>query len=235
MKRLLFILTVLISFNSQAQLGEEYRNRRIRSSYQILDLKKGALFFRIRHNQREIDYLRKYNREAEANKIEEQRRSLNKRIMHAFKENFDFCEVYFFYSEYSKNLRLRQFDSIQFLDSTLTYDPKIKPEPDCFFTAEMGTVKADTAKFFDGYAIHETERGLEKKPTYVKGPDAGFKAITIMSDQFIQLVHPFPYYVRSYTANPNQKRLLWYAKKLNIALNEYYDKVKTSSAVFAKN
>ncbi|MFT4602356.1 MAG: hypothetical protein ACI857_002542 [Arenicella sp.] len=234
--KLSLAILLIFSFQSSSfgQLGKEYQNRRLRSALQVLDLKKGALFVRIRTKNKEVEYLRKYGREKEALKIETERAKLNSNIIRAFTSNFDFCPVYFFYSEDSKNIRLRQFDKVQFIDSTLKHNPSIQPTADCFFTAELGTVQADTAKFFTGYVVHETENGLAEKPTYVKGPVAGFKAIAVMSDQFIQLVHPFPYYVRSYMANPNQKRLFWYVEKLNIAINDYYDKVKTKSSTSLK-
>ena len=85
--------------------------------------------------------------------------------------------------------------------------------------------------FYTGTVYHETEDGLKEKPTYVSGAAAGFKGITIMSDQFIQLVHPFPYCLRTYIENPNLKRFMWYVKKSDLALTDYYHKIKSGSTI----
>jgi hypothetical protein len=211
---------------SMAQLGKEYKDKRAMSAQQIIDLKKGALFVRIRNRSRQVASLKKYGRDKEALEVEQKRAALNKKIIKAFTRNFKFCTVYFFYSQDSKFIRLQQYDSVKFVDSTLKHNPLIRPKHECYFTAELGTVAPDTARYFGGYYLAETENGLEQKARYYKSADSGFKALVVKSNEFVQLAHPFPYYVRSYSANPSLKRMLWYVKKLNIALEEYYEIVK---------
>ena len=224
--RIFFIFCIsILPFSSTAQLGKEYKDKREMSAQQIIDMKKAGLFVRIRDRHVQVASLRKYGQNEAADKVERERATLNKRIVKAFKRNFKFCPVYFFYSQDSKFIRLQQYDSVRFVDSTLRYDSSIRPKHECYFTAELGTVAPDTARYFGGYYLTETENGLEKKERYYKTSDAGFKALIIKSNEFVQLSHPFPYYVRSYTANPNLKRMLWYVKKMNIALDEYYGKV----------
>lgn len=225
LKSLLTAVFILCFIHSNAQIGSEYKNRRIRSAEQIKSLKQGALFFRLRTRDNQVEYLRKYGRYDEADKIEQKRFNMNVNIIDAFNQYFSFCPVYFFYSKDSKYVRQAQFDSLVFLDSGLVANPAIRPNPTYYCTAEFGTVKADTARFYGGTKIVEGEDGLEERPVYTTGPDAGFKAIIIQSDQFIQLVKPFPFYQRTFTATPNRKRIMGFARKLNAALFEYFDTV----------
>lgn len=225
MKVVGLVLLVFFSYSGYSQLGEEYENRRIRSAQQIKAFKKGVLMVRLRNRDAEVAYLKKYGRLNEAKKVEEKRASLNKSLIKAFRANFNFCPVYFFFSEDSKQVRLGQFDSVGFVDTSLRVVDTIRPNPTYYLTAELGKVVADTARHFGGYRTVEGENGLERQPIYHTGPDAGFKALIIKSDQFIQLVHPFPYYVRTYFEHPNERRMMWYVKKLNLALIEYYQKL----------
>ena len=225
MKRFLFFLLVSLTFTGYSQLGKEYENRKIRSALQIKAFKNGVLFIRIRNRDAEVEYLKKYGRVEEARKVERKRKELNQRLIRAFQTNFDFCPVYFFFSKDSKHIRLGQFDSVGFVDTSLQVIDTIRPRPSYYLTAELGKVVADTAKFFGGYRTVETVDGLVQQPIYYTGPDAGFKGLIIKSDQFIQLVHPFPYYVRTYFEHPNERRMMWYVKKLNLALHEYYLKL----------
>ena len=220
-----FLFFLFASANSYSQLGDDYKNRRIRSKEQIVALKDGALFFRLRTRDAEVAHLRKYGREAEADKIEKKKSDFNKNVIEAFTTYFTFCPVYFFYSKDSKFIRQAQFDSVTFLDAGLVQNKEIRPKPSYYCTAEFGTVQADTARYYGGTRVVEGETGLEERPTYTKGPDAGFKAILIKSDQFIQLVHPFPFYQRTFTANANRKRIMSFVRKLNAALLDYFDSV----------
>jgi hypothetical protein len=222
MIRFLLVFLFCLSFVAYAQIGKVYEDRKIRSAQQIKKFKEGVLFVRIRNRDLEVEYLKKYGRIEEARKVENKRRELNQRLIRAFNANFDFCPVYFFFSHDSKHIRLGQFDSVGFVDTSLNVVDSIKPKPSYYLTAELGKVVADTAKFFGGYRTVETEDGLVQKPIYHTGPDAGFKGLIIKSDQFIQLVHPFPYYVRTYFEHPNERRMMWYVKKLNAALHQYY-------------
>lgn len=225
MARILLFFWICLASISYAQIGKEYEDRKIRSAQQIKQFKDGALFVRIRNRDLEVEYLKKYGRIEEARKVERKRRELNQRLIRAFNANFDFCPVYFFFSHDSKHIRLGQFDSVGFVDTSLNVIDTIRPNPSYYLTAELGKVVADTAKFFGGYRTVESEDGLVQQPIYHTGPDAGFKGLIIKSDQFIQLVHPFPYYVRTYFEHPNERRMMWYVKKLNAALHEYHLKL----------
>ena len=227
--RLFFIsLFLALPFFGLTQLGKEYKDKREMSAQQIVDMKKGALFVRIRNRSRQVESLKKYGHHKEAQEVADKRAALNKKIITAFTRNFKFCPVYFFYSGDSKFVRLQQYDSVKFVDSTLKHVPSIRPNHECYFTAELGKVLPDTARYFGGYYLAETENGLEKTPRYYKAADSGFKAIVLKSNEFVQLTHPLPYYVRTFRENPNLKKMLWYVKKLDLALHDYYDKVKAS-------
>lgn len=71
----------------------------------IVMLKNGALFVRLKTSELQISGLKKRGKEKEAEEIRKEQENNNRSIIAAFKANFNFCPVYFFYSNYSTKVK----------------------------------------------------------------------------------------------------------------------------------
>ena len=72
---------------------------------EILMLEKGALLVRLKTSELQIEALKKAGKEKEAEELKTSQESENKAIVEAFKTNFTFCPVYFFYSSHSNEIK----------------------------------------------------------------------------------------------------------------------------------
>lgn len=199
---------------------------KILSAGQINQLKNGTLLVILKTRKNTIDAYRKAGKIKLADKLEEQQIFLNESIVGAFKENFNFCPVYFFLSDYARDIKNKNFKDVVFLDRNFEPDTNLKFMIKNFFIAEFGNIEQDTAKYFDGYHAMNTNKKVEKKAKYHGGPNMGFRALIIMSDQLVQLARPFPYYIRTFDSlwlfERNAETVV---KKLNKKLNKFYNKV----------
>ncbi|WP_027420085.1 hypothetical protein [Crocinitomix catalasitica] len=159
-------------------------------------------------------------------KIESEQADLNKKIVEAFQNNFDFCPTYFFFSDYSSSIRKGDFNNVEFLNEKLLPDTTILLSNRSFLIAEFGRIEQDTAKYFDGYYYTSGDNGLERKTSYYGGPNMRFGALVIKNDQFMQLRRPFPYYVRTFDSLPIKRSPKNVVKRMNKKLQRFYKKNK---------
>lgn len=71
----------------------------------IILLKNGALFIKLKTSENVINGLIARGRKDEAEKIRTDQAMENKEIINAFKNNFKFCKVFFFYSNNSQKIK----------------------------------------------------------------------------------------------------------------------------------
>lgn len=201
-----------------------YRDQlKILTTQQINQLHNGALLVRLQTKKKSIAALRKTKKDKLADMIETRQAELNKVIIRAFQDNFDFCPVYFFFSNHSENVRKKQFDKVEFLNYSLLPDTNINFDHKDFLISEFGTIEQDKAKHFDGYYTVQGENGLEKRTKYYGGSNMRFGALIIKSDQFVQLRKPFPYYVRTFDSLPIRRKPKKVVIKMNMKLLNFYN------------
>jgi hypothetical protein len=229
MKQIFLILFLLLTACANAQqvaAGQENTVNRINydllASQQIKDLKQGVLMVRLQTKAKSISAMREQGNNDLADKIEKLQNETNKAIIKAFKENFKFCPVYFFFSQYSINILERQFEKVLFLNDSLLPDPNIKLSNTNFLTAEFGAISQDTAQYFDGYYYVHGEEGLEQETKSYGSSNMGFNALIIKSDKFVQLHKPFPYYARQSNPSPTFKDFKKSVVKMDKRLSKYY-------------
>ena len=190
---------------------------------QINQLKDGALLVRLKTKKLGITALRKLGKNEQADEIEKKQAEFNLNIISAFKTNFNFCPTYFFYSDYSTNVKENQFDKVIFLNDSLRPDTTIKFENKKFLVAEFGTIEQDTVKYFSNYSYEQKENwSVKKASNYSGGPDFGCDALIIRSDKLIQLRHPFPYFIRTREPLPRKQVLNRTVKTMNKKLTKFY-------------
>ena len=201
MKKYIILLALLsCSFFSFSQnTPPSNLEMRMRANRQYVELLDGALLVRLSNPQKKIAALRKYGYSEEANNAQLQQDNENKEIIKSFKDEFTICKSYFFFSEHSNLVRAKDFSEPIFLDVDLNIDPSILLTSDIFLIAEFGHVMQDTPVYVDS-RITDFEDGYNLRTSYWAGPDLHFGALTMMSDQFVQLRRPFPRYARTFNS-----------------------------------
>jgi hypothetical protein len=154
---LLFISAPGIAQNIEKKKKKFKQELHASTKEQIHQLKNGALLVRLKTRTNAIVALRKMGEHTKADAIQQQQAAFNSDIIHAFRKNFNFCPVYFFYSDYSDTIKAKRLDKVVFLNDSLQPDPTVKFEKKNFLIADFGTVEQDTAKTYS-YSSMEPDR-----------------------------------------------------------------------------
>lgn len=193
--------------------------------WQIEQLKSGVLLVRLSTRKASIRALYQAGQDAKAEELEKQVEQTNNSIIQGFKSGFDFCDVYFFESDFSDMVRKNELDKIDFVDKSIKSGAEKNPKDVTCFVAEYANLQADTVKGTDrnkpGYGIDN-----QTTSTY-SNSNLGIPALVIKNDQFVQLTDPFPYYVRSYDSIGVVDRTpVQSVGALNKKLNKFYSNRK---------
>lgn len=103
MKKQLLLLLLLMTTGAFAQKRDDARAN-------ILMLKNGALFVRLKTSELKISALKKNGMAKEAEEVRVNQENTNKMIVAAFKEKYSFSKVYFFYSNYSNQVKAGNYN-----------------------------------------------------------------------------------------------------------------------------
>ncbi len=155
---------------------------------QIELLKKGALLVGLKTGELQIKALDKEAAQAYLKKVETE----NKTIIEAFRKNYHFSPVYFFYTSCSENITAKNLAPCM-LNDQLQRDTTLNSLPQQFLTAEFG--------FTDEQSI---------------------EGLIIMDDHFKQLREPFPFLIRRYSGVATKLTPAEMVIKLNKAFSEFY-------------
>jgi hypothetical protein len=216
-----------VSANQKNESGSKRVKAKRAAIAQIKQLHDGVLLVRLHTNANVIEALSKKGKVNEANMLKQKQRMANVKIVAAFKTEFRFCPVYFFLSNYSKFVKGRQFDQVQFVNDSLEADTRIKLTESNFLTAEFGTIEQDTAKYLSDYTKGLDSNGNYRlAPSYIGGANPGFEVVAIKSDQFVQLRKPFPFYVRTYSTLFFKRSANKTVRFMNKKLSKYYENYK---------
>lgn len=163
---------------------KKYHRRAVKvASWQIQNLKFGAIVIRLQNDQRKIDGYLKVGDKKSAELVMAEAQYRNRSIIYSALGQIDFCKVYFMYSQSSDSLLGGKRNNI-FIDSTLKVQQNIVMnenfyvilEEDFLYQSSIGFVKEDSAK----YAV---ERGYSN----------GTKPFLFKNKYGHQLKNPFPY------------------------------------------
>lgn len=150
---------------------------------QINLLKKdGALLVRLKNNANTIAKLKAAGNIDLATQVERETAIKNKIIMASYLQEFTFCPVYFFYSNFSDSVKYKKLDGV-FLDSTLTLNSSIICNAKFYLIAESGKVNNSSLGIVPlSQAPNAIERGTPSREA----------SIVVKNRFFIQLHKPFP-------------------------------------------
>lgn len=220
-----FSLNVVVGQNKKQKKLNFNQRAEATAKQQINELKNGVLLVRLKTQQPKIDALKKTGRLIAAQKVADEQAFKNYKIAKAFQSKFDFCPVLFFYSHQSKYILSGQYDSIQFLNSSLQPDTSLKLKSTNFYVAEFGVLQEDTLKKFEGNVYEYGANGIEPRPEYHGNTTRHIEALVVLSKQLIQLRNPFPYYISTTVFILFEKSAYETVKEFNIALHECYKRL----------
>ncbi|MGB3617685.1 MAG: hypothetical protein WBA12_06155 [Catalinimonas sp.] len=137
-----------------------------------------VLLVRLPAQTQVIDALEARRQTARAAAVRNERDEKNATWMNAFRTQFDFCPVYFFYADDSPRVRDQAWGEVAFLDGT--------PGLDTLEAARILTAEVRARR-----AAHNA--GNAHTPS---SSDATFEALRLMDHQFQPMPHPAPRRVR---------------------------------------
>lgn len=212
------------TFRGQQQSKVERINA---SKTQIVELKNSFLLIRLKTGKNTIDAMLKAGQSEMAEKRQKQIDEENIRIIKSFRTEFDFCPVYFFYSDDSKFVADKQFEKVNFLNDSLQPDITVKLNPEKFFIAEWGNVQGDTASYYS-HTSYEPDGNFSQGPVYVYygGGTSDAKGLIVKDCRFYQLRSPFPFFVKNPFFRKKEKTELYVVRELNRKLWDYLAQVK---------
>jgi len=189
MKKLIFILILLVSVTGFSQTNPEqiFRN-----------LKNGAILVRLTSKSKTINAVKDKNPKL-AERIAIEQKERNQEIVNAFNEGFTLCPVYYFYDFDSRTIRNGNFKNV-LLDKELNSLTESINLLDNYLIAEFGETKGDSIHL-PGEKILIDQQGKIKESrdtSYVMYDGYDFKAVVLFTPDFVSVQRPFPRYARKY-------------------------------------
>ena len=167
MKKYLLILLFALPILAISQGVLTSSEAKLKASSQIKMLKNGKLIVRLHTKSRTIKLLQDKGMLKRANYIKEEQEKLNLKIVESFKD-FKFCEVYFFYSDFSGAIIEENYSKVKLLDSSLKNSG---------INLDSNFLVADFGKMAGGNQMN-------------------MESMYLMDNKLKLLFKPFPFYVR---------------------------------------
>ncbi len=173
---LLACICLLLILNSCSK----YQARRTNALQNIEMLRENVLLVRLKSEDKKIAALQKRNQQAAIVRTKNELLKQNTAIINAFKDNFKFCDLYFFYANEAKFLRNEEHDKL-----TL-YNSKLQPVADNSFITKGYLIAALDY-------IHEIQFvGENETVRKAVSSTFGYPSLVLMDKDFVQLDKPFP-------------------------------------------
>jgi hypothetical protein len=158
-------LNLSINYIVNKRKNKEPKLRKISRESKISrldELNSGILLVRLKNWDQKISAHKSAGNTAIANALTLERRSQNFEILKAFKKDYHFSDVAFFYSDDSKNVKEGNFDGI-FLNDSLVRDPTIKFDKSRnWFIGEVDFLEMDTTKHWQNSHYNIYTKKYEK-------------------------------------------------------------------------
>jgi hypothetical protein len=217
-KELILFAAIFLIFQSNSNVySQTLRNEdysKITAAKQIVELAEGALIVRLKTGKSSIEAMRNSGRIKEADKKELEVSEYNISIYSAFRKAFDFCPVYFIYSDDSQYVLRWQLDKLVFLDDSLNPKSQVEFDYVYIYTAEFGKTEKGNLCSFD-----DPEKGSS-------GSEFIFDALRIMDSNFRQLCSPFPWYSKINYLLVFKRDPESVVENMNRMLHDFYKKCK---------
>lgn len=202
---LAIILAIIsISFSSVSAQGYyEGPNRKERKELaksNIEAMKGGVLLVRLQNYNKKVEAMQSRGMQEKADEVLREQKEKHQEIMQAFKTSFQFCKVYFFYSDNTTQVKDGKFDGI-------------------LFDAEMNKVSPELSEA--SVFVLDSERA------YLDGLDSNQIGFTVLDSEMEHLGDPFPYVVRKRKGTVVSERTYpVMVETLEAQLTSYYQKTQ---------
>ena len=193
----------------------------------IQNLKQGVLLVRLSTRMQAIQSYNQSGQKDLAEKLAAEQAEINRLIAESFKNNFNFCRVYFFYSNYSEFILSNEYDKIIFMNYNLNPDTTVNLKNEKFLIAEFARIEQDTSA--TGWEYYKDKSSLKENEQHdalrYAGGNYGMSALIVRSNKLVQLSKPFPYYVKYRPERDHKKEINLRVQMLNQKLTDYYTTV----------
>ena len=186
MKTFALIALFFFSFSGFSQGKRELARK------QIETLKAGSLLVRLQTGEKQIKALELSGDKTGADAYRKKVADENRLFVEAFRKDFRFCPVYFFYSSCSEPVRLGQIKGC-LLNNQFQPDSSLTPSGEGFLTAGLG--------FSDGQQL---------------------EGLILMDAGFDQLKDPFPFLIRRNEGPLHRRTEEELVLRLEKELNDFY-------------
>lgn len=194
-----FITTFTSTYVFGQQVSHTLSDKQITySKKKIKELKKGALLVRLLNPK--------------SKKADKTTAADNLDIIKAFRKKFDFCPVYFFYSESSPSVKSRKLDQVNFINNQGKLDKSIHFNGKYFLTAEFQAVDIDKLK----------KSNLDSNLIQTYRYQMKYYSLVVMSEKFEPMQMPFPYFIRNPKNLSKIRRFEKTIAKLSNKLHRYH-------------
>ncbi len=217
------IITTFVFITLHTPGAAQNLSPRKQAQQNIRELKNGILLVRLSTAEHTVAAYLKINRDDLAADAAEKNLSKNKIIAQAFKNNFTFCPVYFFFSSFSKPISIGDYNKVVVLNYNLAPDTSIHLSTTNFFIAEFAKLESDTVRqweYYTGTAIDSTGK---RESRYAGGTGSNFSALVLKNKNFEQLRRPFPFYVKYHPMREQNKEINLRVNMLNKTLFDFYE------------
>jgi len=171
----------------------------------------GMLLVKLKTSENKISRYKKMGNMEKANQAIEEQQTLNANIISSFKNNFDFCPVYFFHSNDIANIKNNDFEGSIF--QTIGEDLESPPPADTYYL--IGELD---------YAYQDELVGKSGGETVKVAGTGGVTALVIRDKKDFQVPEPFPYSM--FVVNTQKGNLNRGVTKLNNKLKEFENKME---------
>ena len=186
-----FRFTITYSFQ-QAAFNKSSNVKSDIAIQQIQELRNNVILVRLKTSENQINALQKMGRTEDAEKLKQKQFARNREIMNAFKKNFNFCPVYFFFSSSSYYIKHNQYNG-RLLNDSLLADTSIKFNFNKPYIAEFDFIEPDT--IYGGRSLYD-QKSYQSDSIFTLSNTHLTEALVIRNPYFTQLKQPFPYYVK---------------------------------------
>jgi len=171
-----FSLTFVFCWLSFIVFGQYNMDKKAIANTHIEQLRDGVLLVQLDSKYGEIYVLQKYLKQQEANALKKEQGLRNKEVCLAFKEEFDFSEVYFYYKFHNEQLLSGDYEEVVF------YNDKLEIDYDFDLTAQPFYIAAFEDIDRTGLHIYDNKLQPLKKPFPLKEKE--YRFIFIKQDAF---------------------------------------------------
>ncbi len=171
-------------YKDKKQFDKFMKRRKVIGGWQINQLKTGALVVKLKTGRTLINELYKAGNTEMANDKKLEMFIVNKNIMMAYRDNYNFGKVYFIYSSANDSLMSGARKGI-FLDTNLTVDPTIEIKENFYLVAESDNIYNSSI----GFIPEDSARKVKEHGN----PSGQVVDIVVKNKYGHQLKKPFPY------------------------------------------